>query len=360
MSYNPFIKGNSPVGVRTIELAGRDDSYTTEIWYPAADKYRDVETLDTFKFVDELPAATQEAVRNADTAPGKLPLVMYWHGGYGHRREAAANCVFLASHGFVVASADFPGDHVTHTFGDDPLVAKKSVDESAIARPAQAAEIVGLLTSTDDEFLRSVIDPDAGVGSFGMSMGGFTSLAVNSASDRMKATLAVCPMTGTRTMIPAIKRLNGILRTDDWKSDVSTVVLTGSEDCFVILDDVRDLYARIGEPKRFVLLNGAGHIHWADNAELIHETMRTRYASGEFPDPEIDGPKLAAMMRPFSELCPAAYATDTQRSLAVALFDAELKGSEDARAYLENDLVGTFAARGIDVEVGEKQDAAGA
>lgn len=351
MTYNPFIKGNYQVGVRTIELTGTNNNYTTEIWYPAADEYRGVEALDTFKYVDELPAATQEAVRDAKITAGKFPLLTYWHGGYGHRREAAANCIFLASHGFVVAAADFPGDHVAHTFGSDAALRNVPVDESAKARPTQAAEIVELLLTADDETLRSVVDVSAGVGSLGMSLGGFTTLALNSTSDRMKASFAICPMTGTRTMIHGIKRLTGLLRTDDWKSDVSTFFVTGSEDCFVILDDVRDLYARIREPKRMAVLNGAGHIHWADNAEFIHETMRSRYLSGEFPDPEIDGSKLGKAMRPFSELCPASHATDTQRSLSLAHFEATLKRSDAARGFLDNDLDGGFAERGIDLDV---------
>ena len=98
------------VGVRTIELTGEDSNYTTEIWYPAADEYRGVEAIDTFKFVDEMPEASQEATREAKPSDKKFPLIVYWHGAYGHRREMAAMCVFLASHGFVVASADFPGD----------------------------------------------------------------------------------------------------------------------------------------------------------------------------------------------------------------------------------------------------------
>ncbi len=108
MTYNPFINGESPVGVRTIELIGKDNNYTAEVWYPAADEYRGREAIDRFKFVDEYPEVTQEATRDAKPAEGKRPLVMYWHGGYGHRREMAAMCVFLASHGFVVSAPDFP------------------------------------------------------------------------------------------------------------------------------------------------------------------------------------------------------------------------------------------------------------
>jgi dienelactone hydrolase len=357
MKYNPFIKGNYPVGVCTLELSGKANNYTTEIWYPAADDYRGVEAIDTFKFVDELPAVTQEAVRDAKPAEGKRPLVMYWHGGYGHRRELAAMCVFLASHGLAVAAADFPGDHVTHTFGSDPLVAKQPIDESAKIRPVQAAEIVELLASSSDDLITSVVGASK-VGSFGMSMGGYTTLAVNSHSTRMKASVPICPMTGARSMIAAIKRMDGLLRTDDWKSDVSTFVLTGSRDCFVIADDVRELFERIAEPKRLAILNGAGHIHWTDNAELIHETMRARYAGGQHPDPELDGPKLAELMRPFSELCPADHARDTMRAIALAHFEANLKGSRDASAFLGGDLRGAFDERGIDLEVGDLYETA--
>ncbi len=354
MSYNPFILGSYPVGVRTVEFSGADNNYTTEVWYPAANEYRGVEARDTFKYVDELPPATQEAVRDAKPADGKRPLIMYWHGGYGHRREMAAMCVFLASHGFAVAAPDFPGDHVTHTFGSDPLVAKKTVDESARARPIQGAEIVERIAASTDAFISSIIDASQ-IGSYGMSMGGFTALAVNSESPRMKASVAVCPMTGTRGMIPGIKRLTGLLRTDDWKSDVSTFILTGSEDCFVILDDVRELFVKLGEPKRLAVLNGAGHIHWVDNAEMIHETMRARYAGGEFPDPEIDGPTLAKAMRPFAELCPAEHAQEVMRSITLAQFEANLKESNEAKAFLENDLAETFERRGIDLEVDNKR-----
>lgn len=354
MSYNPFIKGKYSVGVRTVELEGKDNDYTAEIWYPAAGRFSETEEIDRFKFADELPEVFQEAVRDAEPADGKRKLVMYWHGGYGHRRELAAVCVMLASHGFAVAAADFPGDHVTHVYGADPLVKQKPIDESVKVRPAQAAEVIELIAASNNPLLSSIVDASE-VGSFGMSMGGYTTLMVNGESSRMKASVAICPMSGTRGMIAAIKRMGSTLRTDNWKSDVSTFLLTGSEDCFVIVDDVRDLFERLTGAKQLAVLNGAGHIHWADNAEQIHETMRLRYLSGEHPDPELDGPALGTAMRPFSELCPADHATQVMRSIVLAHFEANLNGSGDAKAFLANDLTGTFAVRGIDVEVSERQ-----
>ena len=56
-------------------------------------------------------------------------------------------------------------------------------------------------------------------------------------------------------------------------------------------------------------------------------------------------------MRPFTELCPEAHAADTQRALCLAHMDARLKGDLAAAAFLDNDLAGSFAWRGIDLDV---------
>jgi dienelactone hydrolase len=352
--YNPFTKGNYPVGVRTVELRGNDNSYTTEVWYPAEEKYSGLEALDTFQFVNELPAATQEATRDADPATGKRPLVMYWHGGYGHRREMAAMCVFLASHGFVVAAPDFPGDHVRMTYGDDPELAKTPVDASAKARPGQAAEVIELLVTGSHEFAAGIIDVE-NVGSFGQSLGGFTTLAVNTTSRRVKASVPIAPACGNRSLLPQTARIGAVLRLEEWRSPAATFVLTGEKDSFVILDDVRELFAKLPEPKRLGVLMNAGHIHWSDNAELIHEELRSRYSRDEYPDAEFDGPAMAKAMRPFAELCPAQHGIDVQRSVALAHFEAVLKGSKAARSFLEEDLAGTLAQRGIQFEATEPQ-----
>lgn len=355
MTYNPFERGEYPVGVRTIELEGESDgdyTFTTEIWYPAAAEYLNlIETpIDRFKIADGLPEGAQEAVRDALPADGRRPLVMYWHGGYGHRRELAALCIFLASHGFIVASPDFPGDHITHMYSADPLIKKKPIDDSAAARPAQASTVIDRIVSGRNEFLTTIVNPEQ-IGSTGMSMGGFTTLALNSVDSRPKASVAVAPMCGVKSPLPQIQRLRHLLRVDDWKSNVSTFVLTGSADALVLVDDVRELYSRLPAPKRLAVLNLAGHLHWADNAEQFHEIMRLNYASGEFPDPEIDGPALAKAFRPFSELCPAEHGSATMQAICLAHFEKYLKGSAEAKAFLDNNLAETFALHGIDLEV---------
>lgn len=357
MSYNPFIRGEFPVGVRTIELTdedGKAPSMTTEVWYPATEDYRgqdtDESTKDRFRVVEVLPEMSQNGVRDAEARTERRPLVMYFHGGYGHRREMSDMCAYLASRGFVVAAPDFPGDHISHMYSDNPLIKQKPIDESAAARPSQASVAIDRVISGRDEFLNSIVDPEQ-IGTFGMSMGGFTSLALNSVDDRQKASVAFAPMCGTRSPIPQISRLGALLQVNDWKSNVSTFIVSGGADALVIADDVRELYTRVPTPKRLAVLNLAGHVHWADNAELVHETLRASYMSPDFPDPEIDGPAVARAFRPFSELAPAEHAVDTMRAICLAHFEKYLKGSSEAAAFLENDLASALTGRGIDVEV---------
>jgi predicted dienelactone hydrolase len=101
--------------VRTIELSDAALSprpVPTEIWYPATTAYLrkdlDAANWDRYTVAPGLPAMTQQAIRDADAATGPFPLFMYFHGGYGQRREASHICTHLASHGYVAASANFP------------------------------------------------------------------------------------------------------------------------------------------------------------------------------------------------------------------------------------------------------------
>jgi dienelactone hydrolase len=157
----------------------------------------------------------------------------------------------------------------------------------------------------------------------------------------------MCPLCGTRSAVPQIRRLHSLLSVDDWGRPVPTLVLTGAADPIVNAADVRDLFGRMRAPRQLVVVEGAGHVHFADNARVVHEMMRGAYLSGSFPDSEIDAIGLGTAMRPFYELLTEALANDTARGLCLAHFDAAVKGRADARAFLDGDLAATFAARGV-------------
>jgi len=360
MTYDPFARGEYAVGVRTIEVndaAISNRPVPVELWYPADDVHRgqdfDDALRDRFEIAPGLPTASQHAVRDAKAAGDACSLFFYFHGGYGQRRECSHLCTHLASHGYVVASPNFPGDNMADLIpsdGAEAAVAKTPIDESARRRPGQASRFIDLILRAD---LPAGLDVDpARIGAGGISMGGFTSLAVNSIDARLGAVFPMCPMFGERSLTPQVRRLQKLLRVDNWQRPVAALVLTGALDPLVNVEDIRQLYGLMASPKRLVVLHKAGHMHFADNAEFGHEWYRKGYLSGGWPDPEIDGIALGTAMRPFSELCTEAQSGGTARALCLAHMDAHLTGRRDARAFLDGDLATTFAAAlGVDVEV---------
>lgn len=361
-SYDPFARGVAPVGVRTIEL--RDENrggrkLTVELWYPATEAYRgqdlDDRTRDRFTFAPGQPEAIQSAVRNAAPAEGCFPLIVQSHGANSHRRDKTALCTHLASHGYIVASPDFPGDNVADMIQDalaktGARTASMPIDELAKYRPADAAFVLESVLAGAEPALAGIVDPER-VGTCGHSYGGWTSLALNSINCRPLATFAMAPLWGSRSPIPQLRRVGPRLRLDDWGRPVSTFLLAGERDNCVIIEDLRELYTALPWPKRFAVLRNAGHMHFVDNAEQAHEFLRTMWSSPDFPDPENDGPALAESARPFSELCPAGHATDTVLALCLAYMDAYLKNKAEAHIFLGSDLAQTFASRGIGLEV---------
>jgi dienelactone hydrolase len=364
MTYDPFARGAHPVGVRTIEI--RDTALAAgpvlaELWYPAIDAHRghdlDDAFRDRFEVAAGLPAASQDAVRDAAPLQGTCPLFMYFHGAYGHRRECTTLCTHLASHGYVVGSIDFPGDNIRDMMpgpdGSPPAVTKTPVDESAARRPVQASLFLGHIIAMGG--LRGLrVSPDL-IGTGGMSMGGFTSLALNSVDRRPRASFPMCPMFGERSLVPQMARLAKLLRVDDWQRLVPTCLLTGELDPLVNVEDMHVLYRQLATPKRLVVLRRAGHVHFADGAEMVHELLRQGYLSGEFSDPELKGDAgiaLGKAMRPFAELCTEAQSGGTARALCLAHLDTHLRAKPEARAFLGGDLVQTFADElGVSLDV---------
>ena len=360
MTYNPFARGQYPVGVRTIELRETtlDVTQVVEIWYPATERHRgqdlDPATQDRFVIAPELPEGIQQAVRDAEPAAGRFPLTLHNHGFYGHRRVASILCAHLASHGYIVASNDVPGNTTADMMRD--AIAKRRNEPRTLPDPiyvnrrrwAYASSVIESLIRGDDPVLADRID-GMRVGAFGQSAGGWTSIGLNSINPRIAASFAMQPLWGVRSRLPGVPEMASWLRFNDWGRKVETFVLAGEVDPLIVLQDLRELYVKLPSPKRFASLRAAGHWHFADNAEVAHETFRQMYLTS-FPDETFDTRKLGEDMRPFSELCPEKDAADTMRALCLAHMDANIKHITDARAFLDDDLAGVFTRRGINLD----------
>lgn len=362
MRYDPFIRGAYPVGVRTvtaIDASRGGRALTIEIWYPATERHRgqdlDDATRDVFTFAPELPSYRQSAVRDAAAAIGSFPLLLHTHGAFGYRQVMSGLCTHLASHGYIVASNDVPGntlevlmhDVIGQRRGEAPKA--PSQQEANRHRWRDASFVIDALVGGVEPEIAARIDASK-VGALGQSAGGWTSLGLNSIDARVGATFAMEPLYGTRSPLPVIAELSAWLSVEDWGRPVPTFLLAGEVDPLVMLDDLRDLYARLASPKRFANLKRAGHWHFADNAAVAHETFRKMYLSA-FPDPSFDAHALGVAMGPWSELLPERQAADAVNSLCLAHMDAYLKNRVDATAFLDEDLAGTLARRGIDIEL---------
>jgi len=361
MSYNPFDRGSFPVGVCTTLV--RDDArggreLTTEIWYPAGEAARgldlDEAMQDQYTIAAGLPVMRQSAVRDADPADGRFPLVVHAHGANGDRRDKTFLCTHLASHGYTVASPDFPGDTAAQMVSDlqagSGTRSSMSIDELASYRPNDAAVVVERLIAGAVPALADRIDADR-VATCGHSFGGWTVLALNSINRRPRAVFAMAPLWGSRSPIPQLRRVGPRLRIDDWGRPVATFLLAAELDNCVMLEDLRELATILPRPSRYAELRRAGHMHFVDSVATVHELQRAAWNHPDFPDPEVDGPALARAARPFSELLPEKPAHDVIRGLCLAHFDAELKGNQAARSWLNGDVTAALAVRGADIDV---------
>jgi len=85
-------------------------------------------------------------------------------------------------------------------------------------------------------------------------------------------------------------------------------------------------------------------MHFCDEVEQTHELFRSMPPPGPFAE-------IAKILPPASALAPGLHAYDFNRALGLAHFDAVLRESSGAAAFLAGDLVAAFAARGIDILV---------
>ncbi|MEN3360471.1 MAG: hypothetical protein V7637_4453 [Mycobacteriales bacterium] len=343
-TYDPFIRGRFPVGVRTLQAHDptRQRLFPVEVWYPAADRHTGqdtaAQTQDVFVATDGV-RRPQLAVRDAGARPGTYPLVVFSHSSLGHRRAATFLCTHLSSHGYLVAALDHSESIAPElALGDD-------------TGPQRDTRLAGWITSRvpDVRFLLdhlldnggwgSPAAPDAGrVGIVGHSFGGWTALAAAGVEPRIRSVVALAPA-GTANPRPGVIPVPLAFARD---RAVPTLYLAADQDTPLPLADIREQFDRTPPPKQLVILNRADHWHFADDVETAHEAFRTGPVTGE-------AAWIPAAMRPITELCSGAQAHLFVRGLTVAHLDATLGQDNNAARLLAGDLVAELAARGVEV-----------
>lgn len=352
MSYDPFARGPFPVGVRTLSAtdASRDQRFLPiEVWYPATDANagRDLDdaTKDHYEVLPGFPPADQDAVRDAAPRDGKYPLVAFSHGFGGHRRQTTFLCTHLASHGYVVASADHTGNTVIDVMQAVMGVASGTpmpepleiLNEFIAARPADVAFMIDQVAAAPEIGAHVLTDR---IGMTGHSFGGWTTLAYTERDKRVAAALPLAPA-GGKTHMPA-EPLRQSLRFD-WGREVPTLYLVAEGDSLLPLEGMEELLGRTpSQKKSMVVLRKSDHMHFCDRVEEVHEMFRMMPPPGEFE-------KVAKGVPPMSELCPGEHAYRFIKSLGLAHMDAHLKANESAAQFLGGDIEKHLADRGVTV-----------
>src|SRR5688500_3091089 len=209
MAYDPFERGNLPVGVRTFNWhdEARSRPLTVEVWYPATEAHRGQDlaeaTRDAYERIPGFPPGWQEAVRDAAPHGGAHPLVVFSHGFGAHRRQSTFLCTHLASHGYVVAAVDHTGNTIIDVaqaalqvmMGNPMPDPVPLVNELIDARPKDMSFVLDELLAGRLGVDPSMLDAER-IGIAGHSFGGWTTLQTAGRDKRIRAALPMAPAGG--------------------------------------------------------------------------------------------------------------------------------------------------------------------
>lgn len=280
---DPLAAGPFPVGVTSTVFIdkSRTDNFTkeprtlvTEIWYPATDdarqkpknKYSDfipaeartqIDALMKLGFktsLDELDKNfLNDSVRDADVRKGRFPLIVFSHGNGGTRTQNTFWCDYLASHGYIVVSAD-------HTANARATIIKGRVipyqaserENSAKDRPRDVSFLLDQMIAWDkgaDKRFTGRIDTDRACAA-GMSFGSYTAIVVADQDPRFKAAVAMsgAPESHTNLTVPSMLMLG----TEDM-----TIRAAGNA-------RIRDNHAAHKGPSYLIEIKKGGHYSFTD------------------------------------------------------------------------------------------------
>jgi dienelactone hydrolase len=343
LAYDPFVRGLFPVGVRTVESLDteRNRSFPCEIWYPAAAQYQGQDLVLETQDVITIPgnaSRRQTAVRNAAAHAGSYPAIVFSHHSGGHRCAATFLCTHLSSHGYIVAALDHSEVSAPELRGPQDETADQKAARMQAAIASRVPDARFLLDRVLSDASGSDARPDpTRIGMVGHSFGGWTALAVPETDPRIRAIVALAPA-GASNPRPGILPVK---LTFAWERDIPVLYLIADNDVCLPLTGMHELFDRTLATRRMIILIRADHMHFMDNVEEMHESVRNM----TFPE-ELSW--IPREMRPITELSSGEQAHLFVRGLTLAHMDATLKQNPEAWRFLEEDIAGNLAARGVE------------
>lgn len=360
--YKPFDRGTFPVGVRTEKWTCADgQDFDAEIWYPAAERYRgmdlDEKTCDRCEWPGELDGQTEirieNAVRDADGREGSYPFVMLVHGWGGFRTESSFMGIHLASHGYLVASVDYPTS--TMEYLDHFMEEQKKIGPTEGALRAHIWEVA----REREKYIPLLIDQAMThldnisgecVGMTGDSYGGWTSYMAPHLDERVTAIVPMCPAgysdfrhESGAIYIPPI---DGTA-----KQEVRCLAIAGDRDDMVPLPVVLENFKKMKYDKTLVILARAGHDHFVNTVEEWQAACKDEFlrCAEMYPNTDAAWEAAAARVTNGEDMIPGVLSHKVCSGLACILMDAQLKKMPEAMELLEGDLEGACGRIGASV-----------
>jgi len=246
---------------------------------------------------------------------GSFPLIVYSHGSGGIRFENLALFVHLASHGYVVVSADHPGDTLLDP-GDDMTAVLGN-------RPRDVSFLIDTFVDFNVEagnFFAGAIDPTR-IGASGWSYGGYTVLALAAGSFSLG--------TFTDPRVRAIMPLDGSAQVFD--PDVPALYPTITIPTLLLGASLSDVIAPRLQQLFDGLPSGPGVVAYGNFLDAVHPSFA-------------DQCEVPEVLRGESPACeppavPWRYVRHIENYLALNFFDASLKGDTSAEVRLRSDVL---------------------
>ena len=350
MAYEPFARGAFPVGARHVNLNNEGREIPLTVWFPATDQHKGQdlapETQDVISFDPPNPwqPRRQAAVRDATPRGEVFPLVVYSHGATDSRFSGGFLATHLASHGYVVAAADHPGDNKIVEPGEQydlaPLRETRPKDIAFLME-----QLVGGAVGDDIRF-----DAEK-IGLTGVSFGGWTTLMVLQEDDRFSAAVPLTPGLGDSPLSPGMAENRAVLDLDAWPKAVPTLLVAGDQDALVLIDAMRALFRDLPEPKQMVEIQNIGHFQFVEHCEERHDAFVQQLQEQGAYVPGIDVDVMLRTVGRHEDMLATDKAHAVMQALLLAHMDAHLKDQNEAAHYLASGLENHIADQGVAVTV---------
>jgi predicted dienelactone hydrolase len=324
----PARSGTYAVGHDTISIPdpSTGKTITADLWYPAADG-----ATGTFARYSLLPTAYFDSKVAIEDAPissaGAFPFVVYSHGSGGQSFVASFLTEDLASHGYVVLSANHDGNTAANQLVGNSV----SQDVNDFLRPnVVKAEIDWALAQSSGKAsaypaLKGAID-EARIGLVGHSYGGYTALATAGGHSGPAGTIAPDPrIKAVVGQAPYTRRLSDAELTG---IKIPVMLMVGTKDITtpLELDSQRPFDLITGPPVVLAVMTNAAHQSYTDVCMYLDEIPKL---------PDAPALVATAIKTQATEGCGPefmSYARDMELStgLTVAFLNEFVAGTPDA------------------------------